>query len=168
MQLVWLCVYIHISFEDTFDNSQWEMSGKFNPCDYASSQATHVRRHLKKNAQWKNNKQMWPVWLMHSLWQAIWGDIWKHTVEKNQINVNSVTLHPLRQAIWKDICKHRGEKSNKCNECDFASAQADNLRIHVIMNPHIACMQWMRLIESHSLHLFDFFLNRRENSSKFD
>ena len=27
--------------------------------------------------------------------------------------------------------KHSGEKSNKCNRCDFASSQEGNLRIHL-------------------------------------
>ena len=66
---------------------------------------------------------------LHPLGQAIWGHIWKHTVEKSQTNVtnatmpllmqviwgstwtveksqtnaNSVTFCPLRQAIWGDI-----------------------------------------------------------------
>ena len=26
---------------------------------------------------------------------------------------------------------HSGEKSNKCNQCNFASAQASNLRTHI-------------------------------------
>ena len=26
---------------------------------------------------------------------------------------------------------HSGEKSNKCNQCDFASSRADNLRTHL-------------------------------------
>ena len=34
---------------------------------------------------------------------------------------------------------HSRKKSKKCNECDFAFSQAGNLRIHVIMNPQIAC-----------------------------
>ena len=32
---------------------------------------------------------------MHHITQAIWGSIWKYTVEKRQINATSVTLHPL-------------------------------------------------------------------------
>ena len=57
-----------------------------------------------------------------------------------------MSLHLVRQAIWTDIWKHSGEKSNKCNECDFASAQADNLRIHVIMNPQISWISHMHCI----------------------
>ena len=48
---------------------------------------------------------------LHLLRQAIWGDIWKHTVEKSQINATNVTLHPHRQAIWSDIWKYIVEKS---------------------------------------------------------
>ena len=39
------------------------------------------------------------------LWtrQAVWGEIWKPTVEKNQINATNVTMPRLRQVIWKCI-----------------------------------------------------------------
>ena len=43
--------------------------------------------------------------------QAIWGDIWKFTVEKNQTNATSVTMHPLLQVIWGDIWRSTLEKS---------------------------------------------------------
>ena len=83
MQLVWLCVYIHTSFEDTFENSLWGISSKCNLCDNASSQATHLRRH------WKLHSGKIPdvtSVALHSLRQAIWGDIWKHTVRKSKCN----------------------------------------------------------------------------------
>ena len=38
--------------------------------------------------------------ILHLLGQAIWGDIWRHTVEKRQTNATNVTMHPLREAIW--------------------------------------------------------------------
>ena len=34
--------------------------------------------------------------------EAIWGYIWKHTVEKSQTNVTDVTMPLLMQAIWGD------------------------------------------------------------------
>ena len=147
MQLVWLCVYIHTSFEDTFENSLWGILSKCNLCDNASSQATHLRRHLKLHSG--KIPDVTSV-ALHSLRQAIWGDIWKHTVEKSRINVNSVAFHPLRQAIWRDIWKHSAEKSNKCNKCDFALAPADNLRIHDIMNSEIAweALHYITLVTS--------------------
>ena len=43
--------------------------------------------------------------------QAIWGHIWKHTVEKSQTNATDVTLHPLRQAIWEHIWRRTVEKN---------------------------------------------------------
>ena len=48
---------------------------------------------------------------MHPLRLAIWGNIWKRTVEKSRTNATSVTLPFLRQAIWGDIWKHTVEKS---------------------------------------------------------
>ena len=48
---------------------------------------------------------------MHPLRQAIWGDIWKHTVEKSQTNATSVIMHPIRQMTSGNIWKHTVEKS---------------------------------------------------------
>ena len=48
---------------------------------------------------------------MPLLWLAIWGDIWKRTVEKSQTNATNVTMHPLKSAIWGDISKHTVDKS---------------------------------------------------------
>ena len=53
-------------------------------------------------------KQMQP---MSPLEKAIWGDIWKRTVEKNEINANNVTLDLLRWAIWVNISKCTAEKN---------------------------------------------------------
>ena len=94
---------------------------------------------------------------MHLLMQALWGHILKHTLEKSQTNATSVSMHPMMQAIWGYIWKrtveknqtyatnvtmpllhlrthfkiHSGEKSNKCNQCDFASSYASALRTHL-------------------------------------
>ena len=38
--------------------------------------------------------------IMLPIMHAIWGDIWKGTVEKSQTNATSVIMHPLRQAFW--------------------------------------------------------------------
>ena len=41
-------------------------------------------------------------------------------------------LHLLRRAIFRRHLKtHSGEKSYKCNQCDFASIEAHNLRNHL-------------------------------------
>ena len=37
--------------------------------------------------------------------QAIWGHIWKRTLEKNKINATNATMHLIRQAVWGDIWK---------------------------------------------------------------
>ena len=48
---------------------------------------------------------------MHPIRQAIWGHIWKRPVEKSHTNATSVTMHPLGQAIWGHIWKRTVEKS---------------------------------------------------------
>ena len=48
MQPVWICIISGRQFEETFENPQWRKAKrKCNLCDYASSQASHLRRHLK-------------------------------------------------------------------------------------------------------------------------
>ena len=81
---------------------------------------------------------------MQAQMQAIWGDIWKHTVEKRQTNVINVTMLPFGQTnwwhTWKSMFKlikfikashGEAEKPNKCYQCDYASSQAGNLRTHL-------------------------------------
>ena len=54
------------------------------------------------------------------------------TLEKKQTNAASVTMHPPKQALWGDIWKHTLEmKQKKCNQCDYASSDARNLRKHL-------------------------------------
>ena len=48
---------------------------------------------------------------MHPIMQAHWGHIWKRTVERSWWNVVSATMHPIRPAIWRHIWKHTVEKS---------------------------------------------------------
>ena len=47
MQPLWLCLLWSKLFETTFENAHGEKSNKCNQCDYASSWAGHLRRHLK-------------------------------------------------------------------------------------------------------------------------
>ena len=45
---------------------------------------------------------------------------------------SSPSLPPL--VMDQNLKTHSGEKSNKCNQCDFASSQAANLRRHLKMH----------------------------------
>ena len=62
---------------------------------------------------------MWTVFTnatnatLHPLGQAIWGHIWKRTVEISQKNATSVILHPLKQVVWELIWWYTIEKSLK-------------------------------------------------------
>ena len=114
MQPVWLCILWSKQFEDTFENQQWRKPNKCYQCDFAYSQASNLRTHLKhtveKNQTNATNATMRPL---------IWGNIWKHTVVKNQTNVTYATLHSLRQAIWGDIWKHTVWKSETFQNTQF-------------------------------------------------
>ena len=60
--------------------------------------------------------------------QVIWVNIWNHTMEKSQINATNVTLPLFGQTIWGDIWKHTVEKSEK-------------------MQPMQLCLFWSKLFE---------------------
>ena len=76
-------------------------SNKCSQCDYASSRADSLRRHLKTHSGEKSNKC-------------------------NQCDYASSRAGHLRTHLKT----HSGEKSNKCNQCDFASSYASALRTH--------------------------------------
>ena len=55
-----------------------------------------------------------------------------HLMEKSTTNATTVALYLLMQALWRIIWKkHSGERSNKCNQCNFASSHKSALREHL-------------------------------------
>ena len=52
---------------------------------------------------------------MPLLMQAIWGDIWKRTVEKSQRNETNVTLHSFVQTVLRNIWNYTVVKSQTCD-----------------------------------------------------
>ena len=83
-----------------------EKSNKCNQCDYASTRAGHLKRHLKAHSGEKSNKC-------------------------SQCDYASTQASNLRTHL---NTHSSGEKSYKCNQCDFASVQSGDLRTH--MNIH--------------------------------
>ena len=79
-----------------------QKSNKCNQCEYASSQGSNLRRHLKTHSGEKANKC-------------------------NQCDYASSQASSLRTHLKT----HSGEKTNKCNQCDYAFSQASNLRRHL-------------------------------------
>ena len=77
-------------------------SNKCNQCEYASSQAGHLRTHLKVHIGEKSNKC-------------------------NQCDFASAHA----SSLITHLKTHSGDKSNKCNHCDYASAYASVLRTHL-------------------------------------
>ena len=111
-------------------HGQWKKSSKCNQCDYVSSRTSHLRQHLKIHT--RKSQTNATNGAMHSLRKAVWGDIWKRTVEKikqmqpmrlcffwgrqfedtfenahwrKKINATNATMHLIRQAVWGDIWK---------------------------------------------------------------
>ena len=78
------------------------ISKKCSQCEYASSVASNLRKHLKMHSGEKSNIC-------------------------NECDFASSRADHLRQHLKI----HSGEKSNRCNQCDFASSSAHVLRDHL-------------------------------------
>ena len=147
MLLVWLCILPVILFNKTDQHS----------VDQPPSQSFYLKTHLKNTLE-KSQPNVTTVTL-HPSSQTIWPDIWIDTVEKSQkmqpmrICILSGRQFEetfekvqwgkveLLQLVWLCILsvmpfedtfeKHTGEKPNKCNKCDLAYLQANNLARHL-------------------------------------
>ena len=94
-------------------------------CDYASSQAGDLRRHLITHSGEKPNKSN------VTMPALIRVHLKSHNGEKPK------KVQPMWLGIFSgsqfektlDNTQH-GEKQNRCNQCDYASSQASNLRTH--------------------------------------
>ena len=95
MQLMWLCICSSRQFE----NHIGEISHICNYFAFASIQAGDLWAHVKTHI-WENDTYATNVTL-HIFNQAIWGDMWTQTFQKNRSHATNVTLHLLKQAIWK-------------------------------------------------------------------
>ena len=91
----------------------------------SSSRTGHLSTRLKTHSEEKSEKcnQCY----LYPIRQAIWGDVFKDSVEKSQTNGTSVIIHLLVHTIWRHIWKHTMEKLNKWNQCGFASSRENNL-----------------------------------------
>ena len=96
MQPMQICLFSGRKFEDTFENAPWGKVKKCNQCDFASSHAGDLRRHLTKHSGEKYKKC-------------------------NQCNYVSCYANDLRRHLQR----HSGEKSNKCIQCGFASSYSN-------------------------------------------
>ena len=76
-------------------------SKKCNQCDYASSRAGHLRRHLMMHSGEKSNKCNQCDFASHM--EGNLRTHLKHIVEKSHINATNVISHMLLHAIWIHI-----------------------------------------------------------------
>ena len=80
-----------------------EKSIKCNQCDFATSVASHLRRHLKTHSEEKSNKC-------------------------NQSNFTSSYGRDLRDRMKI----HSGENLNKCNQCEKGQINATNVTMPLL------------------------------------
>ena len=131
MQPLQVCTVSNRKLEDADENAQWEKaklmqpmrlyvfsdpstlrtylkrysgekSNKCNQCDFASSRAGDLRRHLKTHI------------------------IGEKSNKCNQCDFASTQAGDLR----RHLKTHSGEKPNKCSQCDFACSHPSSLRRH--------------------------------------
>ena len=86
-------------------------SNKCIQCDYACSEPSALKDHLKTHSGKSQTNASASSETMHPLVQTIWGNIWKLTAEKNQTNVTNVIMHALNQLLWRTIWKRTVGKS---------------------------------------------------------
>ena len=104
-------------------------TNKCNHCDFASSWAVNLKKHLTTHVREKSNKCNQCDF---ASFQA--GDLITHSGEKSH-KCNQCDYAFCRASdLKKHMNMHSGEKSNKCNQCDFASFQAGHLRKHMKMH----------------------------------
>ena len=74
-----------------------EKLNKCSQCDYASSLSCNFQRHLKTHSGEKQTNAASVT--MHPFKHVTRGNVWERIVKKSQANVTNVSLHPLWQAI---------------------------------------------------------------------
>ena len=81
-----------------------------------STRAISVIIHPPKQALWKDIYRTHSIWiatnvLLHAMTHTIWGDIWKHTVERNQTIMQSVWICILAGRPFEETFKTYNGKS---------------------------------------------------------
>ena len=97
MQPVWQYIFSSRRFEDSFENTQWRKVKQMQSvwkCVFPNRQFENIL----KNTLWTKVKHVIFVTL-HLPKQALWGLIWKLTVEESQTSATSVIKYLLHQAI---------------------------------------------------------------------
>ena len=104
-----------------------------NQCNYVSSRADTLRRHLKIHSGEKSNKCKqcdYPSSYAHHLKTHLKTHKGEKSNKCKQCDFASSQAGHLRTHLKR----HSGEKSNKCNQCNYASSYAGNLRTHLKMH----------------------------------
>ena len=99
---MWLCLFSGRRFKGTFEKAQWGKVKQMQPMWLCILSGRQFEDTFQ-NAQWRKVKQVQPMWLC---------------------------IFSGRQ--FEDAFKNsQWRKVKKCNQCDFASVQAGDLRTHL-------------------------------------
>ena len=137
---MWLCTLSYQQLYDKCENAQWKKSNNCNQCDFSSSRAGDLTRHLTKhngeksnhcnqfNSQFKHlkthlktgsgekpNKCSQCAFASSHIGDLRWHLNKTHFRRNKILNAASVTLHPPEQAIWGDIWQRTKEKIEEKN-----------------------------------------------------
>ena len=124
IQLMWLGIFQDRHLSHLKEHSG-EKSEKCYQCDFTCSDSSSLKMHMKIHSGEKPNKCNE---CDYACSQA--SELKNHL--KNLTNATDMTMHFPGQAIWGVVWKHHGgEKSNKCNQCGYASSHASNLKTNV-------------------------------------
>ena len=92
---------------------------------------------LAFRTQWRKVKQMQPMQLCTFSWRPFKGtfkNLKMHSGEKsNKCNQCDYASSQERN-LRTHLKTHSGEKLNKCNQCDYASSRSDGLRRHLVIH----------------------------------
>ena len=130
----------------------WELCWEGSP-----KKSQEKTQHCGGKAKVENNSEMWNM----CLWNIKSGQL-----EGTKVNCKYASSRA--GDLRKHLKKHSGEKSNKCNQCDYASSNADHLRTHSGEKSH-KCNQYQYahlcvfsswpdlMFQRHIFHILELF-----------
>ena len=125
---MWLCILTGRWFEETFENAQWS---KMLLCILTSRRFEEAFENTAEKSQTNVTSAIMPLFE-----KAIWGHIWKRTVQWRKVK----QMQPMWQCLlwskpFQSTFENAGWKEKKhtyaCNQCNYASIRAGHLRKHL-------------------------------------
>ena len=128
---MWLCMFWSEVSEETWENTQWWGVKQLQPVWLFILWCKQFEKTFE-NAQWWKVKKVQPMWLCILSGRQFEDTLEIHSIGDKSNNCNQCDYSSSdANNLRRHFKMHLGEKSNKCNQCDFASIQAGDLRRHL-------------------------------------